>query len=228
RQRGGLMPDEARRLEVDEQREAALGAISSDGDALFDDVEGQSGILKAQARDAQRELLKREARRARKRWGGSNAAEPEHKYSTATFKISPRKLQLLASQIGGKPIDLAILQMQFSAKRAAKRVQSTLALARDHAAEKGMDVKRLVVSEAWVGKGRYIARADIKGRARMGTKHHPSARLSIVLRYGKTWEQKEYETIQAAVRKVRSLGTGGIARVQRPIVNVHQRPGWNI
>lgn len=101
----------------------ALGAISSDGDALLEDAETQSGVLQTQRRDQQQELLKRQLRQARKRWGGLQSPE-EHKYSTATFKIGPRKLQLLADQISGKPIDLAILQMQFSAKRAASRVKA--------------------------------------------------------------------------------------------------------
>ena len=183
--------------------------------------------MRTRAQDTQRESFKRQVRAARKRWGGSESPN-EHKYSTATFKISPRKLQLLASQIAHKPIDLAILQMQFSPKRAAKRIKATLALARDHAAEKGLDVKKLVVDEAWVGKGQYLARADIKGRARLGKKHHPSARMSVVLRHGKTWEQKEKESIMQAANRVKSFGTGGVARVQRPIVNVHQRPGWGI
>ncbi len=228
RQRGGLLPEEARRLQQERERDAALGAISSDGEALFDEPEQQAGALRARTANQARESFKREVRAARKRWGASTNPVAEHKYSTATFKISPQKLQLLADQIAHKPIDHAILQMQFSSKRAAQRVKSTLALARDHAAEKGMDVTRLVVDEAWVGKGTYLARVDLKGRSRMGKKHHPSAKLSIVLRYGKTWEQREKEEINKAVRRVRSMATGGIAPVQRPIINVHQRAGWQI
>lgn len=57
----------------------------------------------------------------------------QHKYSTANFKISPRKLNMLGRQISGKPIDYAILQMQFSEKRASTRIMNMLATARDHA-----------------------------------------------------------------------------------------------
>ena len=86
--------------------------------------------------------------------GEAVAVYDEHKYSTAAFRISPRKLKMLADQIGGKPIDHAILQMQFSGKKASKRIKSTLALAREHAVQKGLRPNHLVVAEAWVGKGR--------------------------------------------------------------------------
>jgi large subunit ribosomal protein L22 len=152
----------------------------------------------------------------------------EHKYSTANFRISPRKLQLLADQIGsGKPLDYAILQMQFSEKRAAKRVKSTLAVARDHAIAKGLDPARLVVAEAWVGKGRTHKRRDIKGRGRTGMLTKFEAKLSVVLREGKTHQQKFAEKLEKEKRIARSIGTGGVVRVNRPIINTHQRPGWH-
>lgn len=49
------------------------------------------------------------------------------------FKTSMKKLAPLARQIAGKPIDEAILQMRFSAKKAAKDVRKHLINARDEA-----------------------------------------------------------------------------------------------
>ena len=40
---------------------------------------------------------------------------------------------MLGRQISGKPIDYAILQMQFSEKRASTRIMNMLATVRDHA-----------------------------------------------------------------------------------------------
>ncbi|KAL0579677.1 dolichyl-diphosphooligosaccharide--protein glycosyltransferase subunit 1 [Marasmius crinis-equi] len=115
-----------------------------------------------------------------------------HKYSTAAFKISPRKLNMLGNQISGKPIDHAILQMQFSEKRASNRILNMLATARDHAvAYKGLEKPKLVVSEAWVTKGKYIKRLEPKGRGRVGIRVHPSARMHVVLKEGKTLEEKK-------------------------------------
>lgn len=72
----------------------------------------------------------------------------QHKYSTANFKISHRKLNMLGRQISGKPIDSAILQMMFSEKRASKRIKSMLVVAKDHAVQKGLEEKKLVICES--------------------------------------------------------------------------------
>ncbi|WFD36380.1 hypothetical protein MCUN1_003259 [Malassezia cuniculi] len=229
RKQGGLLPEDYERIREDDRRNAMLASQSSDGEALIDDTldlpefRGSESTEKAAA-------AKREKRLLRKRWGGLDAPggveKAEHKYSTAMFRISHRKLNLLARQISGKPIGFAILQMEFSAKRAARRVRSTLALARDHAEAKGMDANTLVVSEAWVTKGKYIKRVEIKGRARYGLITHPQARLNIVLRPGKTHEQVDEERIEKARRHVRSIGSGGLVRTNRRIINGFQRPGW--
>lgn len=53
---------------------------------------------------------------------------------------------MLGRQISGKPIDYAILQMQFSEKRASKRIKSMLVLAKQHAINyKSLDGSKLVV-----------------------------------------------------------------------------------
>ena len=71
---------------------------------------------------------------------------PQHKYSTSNFKISHRKLNLLGRQIAGKPIDHAILQMQFSEKRASNRIKSMLVVAKTHAVRlKQLEEGRLIV-----------------------------------------------------------------------------------
>lgn len=55
---------------------------------------------------------------------------------------------MLGRQIAGKPIDYAILQMQFSEKRASSRVMNMLATARDHASRyKKLPEGKLVVGE---------------------------------------------------------------------------------
>lgn len=229
RKQGGLLPDDYKKIQEDQRREAMIAAQSYTGEAL---VEDSFDTPEIRSEEAQRRSAdtKRERRLLRKRWGGLTAPggveKAEHKYSTAVFRISPRKLNMLAQQVNGKPIDFAILQMQFSAKRAARRIRSTLVLARDHAAAKGMDPRTLVVSEAWVTKGTFLARLEIKGRGRAGIMHHPRSRMHIVLRPGKSWEQREEEKIERARRHVRSMRTGGVVRGNPKVVNGFQRPGW--
>lgn len=53
---------------------------------------------------------------------------------------------MLGRQISGKPIDYAILQMQFSEKRASTRIRSMLATAKEHAVRyKALEESKLVV-----------------------------------------------------------------------------------
>lgn len=55
---------------------------------------------------------------------------------------------MLGRQISGKPIDHAIMQMQFSEKRASDRIKSMLATAKLHASVyKKMDPLKLIVCE---------------------------------------------------------------------------------
>jgi len=56
------------------------------------------------------------------------------------------KLNDLGCQIGGKPIDLAILQMTFSEKWASNHIKSMLCVAHSHAEHyKGLKCLKLVV-----------------------------------------------------------------------------------
>ncbi|RSH81423.1 hypothetical protein EHS25_006955 [Saitozyma podzolica] len=146
------------------------------------------------------EIVEQAEKRERKRKAS------EHKYSTAHHKISPRKLNMLSRQVAGLPIDEAILQMQFSEKRASSWIKSTLALARDHAMDKGLSRSKLVVAETWVSKGLKIKRVDIKGRGRAGFKHHPTARLHVLLKEGKTKEEISQRKFTKELGQVRSAG----------------------
>lgn len=101
------------------EAESQAGATESTG-SLFDEVA-------------------REARQTQRQ------AHTEHSYKTAYHKISHRKLNDLSRQISGLPIDEAIVQMEFSEKRASEWIKSTLCLARDHAMDKGLRRSRLIV-----------------------------------------------------------------------------------
>ncbi|TCD70822.1 hypothetical protein EIP91_001512 [Steccherinum ochraceum] len=156
-----------------------------------------------------------------------------HKYSTANFKISHRKLNKLGRQIAGQPIDMAIMQMNFSEKRASKRIKSMLVVAKDHAVGyKGLDVSKLVVGksivclwlvrEAWVTKGpNVLKRLEPKGRGRFGIRHHPDSRMSVVLKEGKT---KAELAQKERARKLKRIVSSGITREDVPLRN--PGPAW--
>ncbi|BGP17971.1 hypothetical protein JCM10213_003978 [Rhodosporidiobolus nylandii] len=143
-----------------------------------------------------------------------------HKSSTANFKTSRRKLNDLARLIAGRTADEAILQLQASQKKQAPRLLSMVALARDHAVAKGLRREELVVSQSWVTKGHYLPRLDIKGRGRHGVKHHPSAKLHVLLAEGLTNEERRRERKKEQWRaSIRGLteGFGGVGGSKKVI-----------
>ncbi|KAI6003983.1 ribosomal protein L22/L17 [Pisolithus albus] len=148
---------------------------------------------------------------------------PEHKYSTANFKISHRKLNMLGRQISGKPIDHAIMQMQFSEKRASNRIMSMLATAKLHATVyKNMDPSKLVVSEAWVTKGENrLKRLEPRGRGKFGIRVHPDSRMHVILRPGKTYDQAKKEQRE---RRLKRIVSAGLVREDVPLRN--PAPFW--
>ncbi|KAG6854791.1 hypothetical protein C0991_001218 [Blastosporella zonata] len=165
-----------------------------------------------------------------------------HKYSTANFKISHRKLNMLGRQIAGKPIDHAILQMQFSEKRASSRIMNMLATARDHAVRyKRLNEPKLVVgmlavllpilpdahrvaAEAWVSKGPNTGkRLEPRGRGHTGVQRHPNSKLTVVLKEGKTVEEKKKDDRERRIRKIVSASA---TREDKPIRNPSPTWGW--
>lgn len=83
----------------------------------------------------QRRMVIREIRRRGRLTKEMRLARTERSHLSRShfFKTSMKKLAPLARQIAGKPIDEAILQMRFSAKKAAKDVRKHLIQARDEA-----------------------------------------------------------------------------------------------
>lgn len=72
-------------------------------------------------------------------------------------------------------------------------------------------------------KGPYLQRLDIKGRGRFGVKHHPSAKLHVLLAEGATDEERRRVRKRDQWRRsIRGLTEGdgvGVGRGARPIIN---------
>lgn len=76
-----------------------------------------------------------------------------------------------------------------------------VALAQQHAVQyQGLDPRKLVVDETWVTKGKRLRRLDIKAKAGRGIKHHPSARLHVVLREGPSVEETKRRKLEREFR----------------------------
>lgn len=83
------------------------------------------------------------------------------------FYTSPQKLNLVAQTIRGKNAATALTDLQFSKRRVAQDVYKLLQSAVANAENNhGLDIDRLVVSEATVGKTMMLKRFHARARGR--------------------------------------------------------------
>ena len=110
-------------------------------------------------------------------------ADNEAKAVLRTVRVSPRKLDLVAASIRGKKAASAVNELTFSKKRIAQDVKKALNSAIANAENNhNLDVDRLIVAEASVGKGLVMKRWRPKARGRVGRVRKPYSNLSIVVR----------------------------------------------
>ena len=99
------------------------------------------------------------------------------------LRISPQKLNLVATMIRGKPAGKAIEELAFSKKRIAIDVRKCLMSAVANAENNHqLDVDSLVVAEAYVGKRLVMRRGRPRARGRFGPITKPVSQLTIVVR----------------------------------------------
>ncbi|KAF7148174.1 hypothetical protein RHSIM_Rhsim03G0061700 [Rhododendron simsii] len=99
------------------------------------------------------------------------------------IKQSPKKVNLVAALVRGMRVEDALLQLQVTVKRASKTVYQVIHSARANATHNhGLDPDRLLVAEAFVGKGLFLKRVSFHARGRSGVMHKPECRLTVVVR----------------------------------------------
>ncbi|ERM02543.1 50S ribosomal protein L22 [Brucella intermedia 229E] len=100
-----------------------------------------------------------------------------------TLRVSPQKLNLVASMIRGKKVNAALADLTFSRKRIADTVKKTLQSAIANAENNhDLDVDALIVAEAYVGKSIVMKRFHVRGRGRASRIEKPFSHLTIVVR----------------------------------------------
>ena len=98
------------------------------------------------------------------------------------LRVSPRKLNLVAQLIRGLKAEQALNQLTFNRRRISNQVKKVLMSAIANAENNhDLDVDRLVVAEASVGKSLVMKRIRPRARGRAGRIHKPYARLRIVV-----------------------------------------------
>ncbi|TQD88078.1 hypothetical protein C1H46_026375, partial [Malus baccata] len=96
---------------------------------------------------------------------------------------SPKKVNLVAALVRGMRVEDALLQLQVTVKRASKTVYQVIHSARANATHNhGLDPDRLLVAEAFVGKGFFKKRLSYHAKGKCGVKVRPECRLTVVVR----------------------------------------------
>lgn len=107
------------------------------------------------------------------------------------LRTSSRKLNLVAAMIRGKSAEKALIDLSFSNRRIAKDVQKVLKAAVSNAENNhNLDVDRLVVAEASVGRTLSMMRFHARGRGKASRVEKPFSRLTIVVREADKAEKK--------------------------------------
>ena len=97
--------------------------------------------------------------------------------------VSPRKLNLLAQMIRGMDASRALTALSFSRRRVAQDVRKVLQSAIANAENNHqLDVDRLVVAEAHVGRSFAMKRFRARARGRIGRLQKPFSNLTVVVR----------------------------------------------
>jgi large subunit ribosomal protein L22 len=113
-------------------------------------------------------------------------------------RTSARKLNLVAASIRGKSASVALTQLTFEKRRIAHDVKKVLQAAVANAENNhGLDVDKLYVAEAWVGRSFVMKRMHTRGRGRSAGIEKPYSNLTIVVK------QREADT---AMTKKRAKG----------------------
>ncbi|HZT86393.1 MAG TPA: 50S ribosomal protein L22 [Stellaceae bacterium] len=99
------------------------------------------------------------------------------------LRTSPRKLNLVAQAIRGKSASAALAELTFSHRRIANDVKKVLQAAIANAENNHqLDVDRLFVKEATVGRAFKMRRFHTRGRGRSARIEKHFAHLTVIVR----------------------------------------------
>ncbi|KAG9160429.1 hypothetical protein Leryth_008821 [Lithospermum erythrorhizon] len=124
----------------------------------------------------------------------------------------------------GMRVEDALLQLQVTVKRAAKTVYQVIHSARANATHNhGLDPDRLLVAEAYVGKGFFRKTVSYHAKGRSGIRERPMCRLTVVVR--ETTPEEEAEIAKLRVNKFKKLSKHEKRLV--PFKLIEKTPYWS-
>mgnify|MGYP001301817974 CR=1 FL=1 len=99
------------------------------------------------------------------------------------IRTSPQKLNLVAQTIRGKSAERALTDLEFSSRRVAQDVRKALESAVANAENNhNLDIDRLYVAEAYVGKTLTMKRFRARARGRGAKILKPFSNLTVIVR----------------------------------------------
>jgi large subunit ribosomal protein L22 len=133
----------------------------------------------------------------------------------SSIRSSARKLNLVAASIRGKKADAAMTQLTFEKRRVAEEVKKVLQSAIANAENNhNLDIDKLYVDEAWVGRAFVMKRMHPRGRGRSAGIEKPFSNLTIIVREHSAEDQAAAKAEKAANRsksKSKPAATGAAA-----------------
>ncbi len=111
-----------------------------------------------------------------------NLLDTEAMAYSKRLRVSPQKLNLVARTIRGLTCESALAQLAFSQRRIAKEVKKVLESAIANAENNHqLDVDRLFVVEASVGKDIVMKRFRARARGRIGRILKPFSNIRVIV-----------------------------------------------
>ncbi|NQU59996.1 MAG: 50S ribosomal protein L22 [Rhodospirillales bacterium] len=114
---------------------------------------------------------------------GRSISDNEAMAYSKHLRTSPQKLNLVAETIRGKNCEQALAELEFSKRRISGEVKKLLQSAIANAENNHqLDVDRLFVAEASVGKTMVLKRWRARARGRVGRILKPFSNLRVIVR----------------------------------------------
>jgi len=114
---------------------------------------------------------------------GRGLADNEALAFAKNIRVSPQKLNLVAETIRGKSCEKALAELEFSRRRISDEVKKLLESAIANAENNHqLDVDKLFVAEASVGKGIVMKRWRARARGRVGRIQKPFSNMRLIVR----------------------------------------------
>lgn len=125
-------------------------------------------------------------------------------------RSSARKLNLVAASIRGKTAQAALIQLRFEKRRIAQDVKKVLQAAVSNAENNhGLDVDRLYVAEAWVGRSFVMKRFHARGRGKSAGIEKPFSNLTIVVKEREGEQPMTAKRARGFSKKPEATAAGG-------------------